>query len=80
MLPALKITHVVGNVHRDVCAGNILFWNGTGLLSDLESAKKTSDFSTHEARTVPVEVREQGYLFMEDEDNKGDNNKKQQRR
>ena len=76
MLPALEITQVVGYVHRDVCAGNILFWNSTGLLSDLELAKKTSDFSTHEARTVPVEVREQGYLFMEDEDDKGDNNKK----
>jgi hypothetical protein len=52
MLPALEIMHILGYVHRDVSAGNILFWNGNGLLSDLESVKKTSDLSTHEVRTV----------------------------
>jgi serine/threonine-protein kinase RIO1 len=52
MFPALEIMHIVGYVHRDVSAGNILFWNGTGVLSDLESAKKTTDLSTHEVRTV----------------------------
>jgi len=44
--------HMAGYVHRDVSAGNILFWNNAGLLSDLEFAKKTSDLTVHEVRTV----------------------------
>jgi hypothetical protein len=52
MLPALEIMHMLGYVHRDVSAGNILFWEDGGILSDLESAKKTTDLSTHEVRTV----------------------------
>ena len=52
MLRALQIMHIVGYVHRDVSAGNVLLWNGTGILSDLESAKKTTDLSTDEVRTV----------------------------
>ena len=43
MLLALEIMHIVGYVHRDVRAASILFWNGTGVLSDQESAKKTTD-------------------------------------
>ena len=52
MLTALEIMHMLGYVHRDVSAGNILFWEDRGILSDLESAKKTTDLSTHEVRTV----------------------------
>jgi hypothetical protein len=57
MLTALQIMHIVGYVHRDVSAGNILFWKGTGILSDLESAKKTTDLSIHEVRTVRLMSR-----------------------
>jgi serine/threonine-protein kinase RIO1 len=52
MLRALQIMHIVGYVHRDVSAGNVLYWNSIGLLSDLESDKKKTDLSTHEVRTV----------------------------
>jgi hypothetical protein len=44
--------HILGYVHRDVSAGNVLFYQGSGILCDLESAKKTIDLTTHEVRTV----------------------------
>jgi hypothetical protein len=49
---ALEIMHILGYVHRDVSAGNILFWKSAGILSDLEFAKKSSDLTIHEVRTV----------------------------
>jgi serine/threonine protein kinase len=52
MLPALEIMHILGYVHRDVSAGNILFYQGAGMLCDLEFAKKTTDLTTYEVRTV----------------------------
>jgi Fungal protein kinase len=44
--------HILGYVHRDVSAGNVLFYKGAGILCDLESAKRTTDLITHEVRTV----------------------------
>lgn len=52
VLLALEIMHILGYVHWDVSAGNILFWKGTGILSDLEFTKKYSDLTIHEVRTV----------------------------
>jgi serine/threonine protein kinase len=49
---ALGIMHSLGYVHRDVSAGNVLMFNDAGLLADLESAKKTSDLTVYEVRTV----------------------------
>ena len=56
VLLALEIMHILGYFHRDVSAGNILFWKSAGILSDLEFAKKSSDLTVHEVRTVCVFV------------------------
>jgi hypothetical protein len=62
LLLALQIMHILGYVHRDVSAGNILFWDGAGILSDLEFAKKTSDLTMHEVRTVCAILCGVGYF------------------
>ncbi|TRM63105.1 hypothetical protein BD626DRAFT_495507 [Schizophyllum amplum] len=37
---ALQLLFLAGWVHRDISTGNLLWWNGCGLLADLEYAKK----------------------------------------
>jgi hypothetical protein len=39
-------------VHRDISTGNILFYQGGGLLSDLEFLKKISSLESHEIKIV----------------------------
>jgi radical SAM superfamily enzyme YgiQ (UPF0313 family) len=46
--------HIIEYVHRDVSAGNVLFYKGNGILGDLEFAKRTSDLTVHEVRTVRI--------------------------
>ena len=45
---------MAGYVHRDVSAGNCLFYEatGTGKLADLEYAKRYEDVSASEPKTV----------------------------
>jgi hypothetical protein len=52
LFTALEIIHRMEHVHRDISTGNILFYQGGGLLSDLEFLKKMSSLETHEVKTV----------------------------
>jgi tRNA A-37 threonylcarbamoyl transferase component Bud32 len=45
--------HKLGYVHRDVSTGNVLLWEGGGILSDLESVKKAADLTAHEPLPDP---------------------------
>ncbi|KAH9848216.1 hypothetical protein C2E23DRAFT_463904 [Lenzites betulinus] len=37
---AVQILFLIGWIHRDISSGNVLFYNGRGILGDLEYAKK----------------------------------------
>jgi len=49
---ALEIIHRLKCVHRDVSTGNILLYQGSGRLSDLEFLKELSSLRSHEVKTV----------------------------
>ena len=43
---------IAGYVHRDVSAGNCLFYEGSGKLADLEHSKLYEDISVYEPKIV----------------------------
>jgi serine/threonine-protein kinase RIO1 len=49
---ALQLLRKLGWVHRDVSVRNILWFNNTSKLMDLEYAKRVGDTTSHETRTV----------------------------
>jgi len=50
---ALKWMHLCGYVHRDISVGNILLYEGRGLLMDLEYSKQVDqELPVHEPVTV----------------------------
>ena len=49
---ALDVLRRLGYVHRDVSPGNILLYEGRGILADMEYAKHQDDTSTHDVRSV----------------------------
>ncbi|KZV62255.1 hypothetical protein PENSPDRAFT_758831 [Peniophora sp. CONT] len=58
-----------GLVHRDVSAGNSLFYEGRGILSGLEYAKEYGKISASDSRTgtpdfMAVEYQAKTYLFL----------------
>lgn len=53
-LLALRYLQTIGYVHRDVSAGNYLFYRGAGKLADLEYSKFYEDISVSEPRTVSI--------------------------
>ena len=54
MVTALNYMRIAGYVHRDVSAGNCLFYEGSGKLADLEYSKRYEDVSVSEPKTVSV--------------------------
>ncbi|KAL5476495.1 hypothetical protein ACEPAI_3352 [Sanghuangporus weigelae] len=65
---ALKYIHKSGYVHRDISAGNVFYYEGRGLIGDLEYAKEVATDGTHQMRTgtpdfKAVEVMRQEFLY-----------------
>ncbi|KAL5512617.1 hypothetical protein ACEPAG_3270 [Sanghuangporus baumii] len=66
---ALKFIHGSGWIHRDISAGNVYYFDGRGLIGDLEYAKKITIDETHQMRTgtpdfMAIEVMSNCYLFL----------------
>ncbi|KAL5479069.1 hypothetical protein ACEPAI_2357 [Sanghuangporus weigelae] len=64
----LRWMHESGWVHRDISAGNLFFYDGRGLIGDLEYAKLKGSFATHSMRTgnayfIANEVLAGAYLY-----------------
>ncbi|KAL1742348.1 hypothetical protein HDZ31DRAFT_84216 [Schizophyllum fasciatum] len=64
---ALFVMHSAGFLYRDISAGNILRYEGRGVLADIEYVKAVDDMETHNMRTgtadfVAVEVVEGKFL------------------
>ena len=55
-MAALQTMHQCGWVHRDVSSGNILVVDGVVKISDLEYAKKMSDKTSHNGRSVCISL------------------------
>ncbi|TRM63106.1 hypothetical protein BD626DRAFT_569160 [Schizophyllum amplum] len=67
---ALQLLFLAGWVHRDISTGNLLWWNGRGLLADLEYAKKfepstggSADPKTGTAFFMAVEIQKQMLIY-----------------
>ncbi|KAL5520234.1 hypothetical protein ACEPAG_9447 [Sanghuangporus baumii] len=65
---ALTWVHQSGWVHRDLSVGNLYFYNGRGVIGDLEYAKLKFSKSSHYVRTgstyfMAVEVIKQSYNY-----------------
>ncbi|KAL5526061.1 hypothetical protein ACEPAG_7399 [Sanghuangporus baumii] len=65
---ALKYIHKSGYVYQDISAGNVFYYEGRGLIGDLEYAKEMATDGTHQTRTgtldfMAIEVMEQEYLY-----------------
>ncbi|KAL5485717.1 hypothetical protein ACEPAI_6758 [Sanghuangporus weigelae] len=70
---ALKYIHKSGYVHRDISAGNVFYYEGRGLIGDLEYAKEMATDGTHQMRTgtpdfMAIEVMRQEYLYQPQQD------------
>ncbi|KAL5532038.1 hypothetical protein ACEPAF_5602 [Sanghuangporus sanghuang] len=66
---ALKFIHGSGWIHRDISAGNVYYFDGRGLIGDLEYAKKITIDGTHQMRTgtpdfMAIEAMSNCYLFL----------------
>ncbi|TRM63110.1 hypothetical protein BD626DRAFT_33149 [Schizophyllum amplum] len=68
---ALQLLFLARWVHRDISTGNLLWWNGRGLLADLEYAKKfepktngSSDPKTGTAFFMAVEIQKQRLIYQ----------------
>ncbi|OCB90611.1 hypothetical protein A7U60_g2129 [Sanghuangporus baumii] len=65
----LKWIHGCGWVHRDISAGNLYFYDGRGLIGDLEFAKRKNTDLKHELRTgtpdfMAVEAARRSYEYL----------------
>ncbi|KAJ3895751.1 hypothetical protein GG344DRAFT_72753 [Lentinula edodes] len=47
----LDLFRIAGFVHRDLSGGNTLFFEGRGIISDLEYAKRYNEVSSHDPKT-----------------------------
>ncbi|KAJ4472440.1 hypothetical protein C8J55DRAFT_491120 [Lentinula edodes] len=47
----LDLFRIAGFIHRDLSGGNTLFFEGRGIISDLEYAKRYNEVSSHDPKT-----------------------------
>ncbi|KAF8831872.1 hypothetical protein HHX47_DHR1000921 [Lentinula edodes] len=51
IIPGLNLFRIAGFIHRDLSGGNTLFFEGKGIISDLEYAKRYNEVSSHNPKT-----------------------------
>ncbi|KAJ4486623.1 hypothetical protein C8J55DRAFT_508121 [Lentinula edodes] len=51
MIICLDLFRIAGFIHRDLSGGNTLFFEGRGIISDLEYSKRYNEVSSHDPKT-----------------------------
>ncbi|KAJ3923117.1 hypothetical protein F5877DRAFT_74576 [Lentinula edodes] len=51
IIPGLDLFRIAGFIHLDLSGGNTLFFEGKGIISDLEYAKRYNEVSSHDPKT-----------------------------